>query len=96
MDLLSDLGVFPGGGKVEFSSPFKLFLGFDVGVEDPLSIGQGDARSHGDCPLVKDLLLFFGEFPVQDFEVVTGWREGYLRERRLPKKRLLLRYRLLA
>ena len=43
MDLLSDLRIFPGGGKVEFPSPFKLFLGFDVGVENPLSIGKGEA-----------------------------------------------------
>ena len=43
VDLLSNLRVFPGGGKVEFPSPFKLFLGFDVGVENPLSIGKGKA-----------------------------------------------------
>ena len=71
MNLLTDLRIFPGSSKVEFPSPFELFLGFNVGVENPLSIGEGDARFHGDCSLAEDLLLFFGEFPVQNLEVVA-------------------------
>ena len=90
-NFLFNLSVFPRGIQVEFASAFKLFLGFDVRVENPLTVMDGDVRFHGFDSLVEDFDLLIRELSVEHFEVVPEWIGEYTRERRLPMKRLLFR-----
>jgi hypothetical protein len=96
VDDLPDFCVFPRGGEVESASAFEILLGLDLGIVDPLALCEGDVGAEGAGALVEDLNLFLGELAVEDFEVLAGWGGKYLREWRLPWKRLLFSSRLLA
>ena len=39
---LSDLGIFPRCIQVEFTSSFEFFLGFNVWIENPFSLLEGN------------------------------------------------------
>lgn len=73
LDLLSNLRVFPRGLHVKPSSPLKLLLGFETGVEDPLSLGKREPGSSCYCSLIKGLYLLIGESAVENFEVVAEY-----------------------
>lgn len=96
VDDFPDGGVLPGRGDVEFASAFELLLGLDLGVVDPLALSEGDVGAEGAGALVEDFNFLGRELAVEDFEVLAGWAGEYLRECRLPWKRLLLSSRLLA
>lgn len=95
-DLFSHFSVFPRRGHVELSSSFKLFLGFDVRVENPLSVGQRKTRSESCGSLCENFDFLIGESAIEHFEIFAVWERTYLREAIFLEKRLLLRYRLLA
>lgn len=93
---LSNLDVLPRCGQVQLPPSLELLLGFNQRVEDPFPILECDVGPESPRPLVEGLDLFGGEAAVEDFKILTEFRGKYMREVRLPVKRLLLRNKLLA
>jgi hypothetical protein len=96
LDGLSDLGVFPRSSEVKFASPFELLLGFNQGVEDPFTILERNVGAESTSSLVEGMNLLLSKLSVEDHEVLARSGRKYIRDWRLPVKRLLFIKRLLA